>query len=142
MPTINRKSPKRQRILSKTDRYKARRKIYNTRQWRDGLRLVQLRKQPLCQVCALLGRTTVGECVHHITTFAGARTIEDMYDIAYDESNLCTLCTKHHSMLHSLDEFKKRKEKRPEDLAEYIKQNPSIEDNFGDTNEINDEDDA
>ena len=143
MPTINRKSPKKQsRILAKTDRYKARRKIYNSKDWKKGLRLIQLRKQPLCQVCLLLGKTTLAECVHHITTFVGVQTVEEMYDLAFNEDNLCSLCNRHHQMLHNLESFKNKKEKDPTELAEYLKQNPTIENDFSDTNEINDEDDA
>lgn len=140
MPTINRNTAKRKRILSRTDKYKTRRKIYNSKEWKNGLRLVQLRKQPLCQVCELLGRTTLGQCCHHIRTFVGVQTTEDMYDIAFDESNLCTLCTKHHSMMHSLNEMKNKREKTPEDLAKLIKDNPTIEDDFDNTNEIDDDD--
>lgn len=139
MPTIIRQGKRKQRILSKTDKYKTRRKIYNSKEWKKGLRLIQLRKEPTCRVCELLGRITLGQCVHHIQTFVGCNTQEEMFDIAFDESNLCTLCTKHHSMLHSLDEFKNRKEKRPEDLAEYIRQNPTIEKDFEWSEEIDDD---
>lgn len=119
MPTILRKTPKKQRILSKTDKYKARRKVYNSRQWRDGLRLVQLRKQPLCEVCLALGDITAGHDVHHRVSMNKAKTESDFYDLAYDEDNLATLCQYHHSLLHS-----KYKGKTVEELITILKDKP------------------
>ena len=139
MPTINKQGKRRPIVLSRTDKLKTRKKIYNSKEWKKGLRLIQLRKQPFCEVCDQLGRITLGQCCHHIKTFVGVQTSEEMYETAFDENNLCTLCTKHHSMLHSLDEFKNRKEKRPEDLAEFIRQNPTIEKDFEWSEEIDDD---
>lgn len=111
--------------LNQSEKRKIRQKIYHTTEW-DKLRLAHLQSEPLCRVCSLLGIVKAGECVHHIHTFIGTNTKEQMYDIAFDGDNLVTLCTYHHSLLHSLDQFKNKEYKTAEELAEYIKDHPEI----------------
>lgn len=111
--------PKRKRFYSYDEKRKQRKKIYNSSQWKN-LRLTHLQIEPLCAVCLKLGKVTAGEDVHHIKSFMTSSSLEEMNKQAFDSDNLVTLCHYHHSLLHSLDEFKNLEFKTSDELAEYI----------------------
>ena len=65
-------------------------KLYSNARWRK-LRLMHLRRHPLCVQCQAEGITTPATQVDHITPHDG--NIALMYDV----SNLQGLCATHHS---------------------------------------------
>ena len=93
------KKPKKQRKTLNTEK---RQEVYNTSLWRR-MRLAKLRNNPLCEICLLEGRTTLGEHIHHLRSFMEADTIEERDQLAYDSNNLLTVCTEDHNRLHNGD---------------------------------------
>jgi 5-methylcytosine-specific restriction protein A len=76
------------------------RKIINTQRWRD-CRERQLRRRPLCEKCEREGRISCAEEVHHIRPIESVKDFEAMKSLAYDESNLMSLCRKCHHDIHA-----------------------------------------
>ena len=63
--------------------------FYNSKTWRDA-REAQLRREPHCRVCRMLGiRTRAVEVDHILAIASGGHPT--------DSSNLRSLCRKHHS---------------------------------------------
>lgn len=79
-----------------------RKEVYNTTLWRR-MRLAHLNINPLCEVCLLEGKTTLGEDVHHIHSFMDAKDIYERDRLAFDSNNLLTVCKICHSRLHNGD---------------------------------------
>lgn len=115
VPTL----PRKKRIYTNDEKRKQRKKIYNSKEWKN-LRINHLQKEPLCAVCLKLGKVVSGEDVHHIKSFMTSSSVEDMNEQAFNPDNLVTLCHYHHSLLHSLDEFKKLEFKTADELADYL----------------------
>lgn len=111
MPYINKKKSKQQ---VQTDKQRKRRKIYNSALW-NKMRLAQLQSHPICQICKLEGKTTLGIDTHHLDSFINYDGME-MMNKAYDSNNLISLCKECHNRIHngdlrgckSLEEIKKR----------------------------------
>ncbi len=102
MPTINRpKNNHRRREAEKADRSrKARQKIYQSQTWQD-MRRGHLMCHPLCEVCEAVGRTTMAVDVHHLQTFVTPDGVRR--DLAYDMTNLVSLCKQCHQRVHHGD---------------------------------------
>lgn len=103
MPTIHK--PKR-RVSRKGNSYDAeRRRIYNSERWRK-LRKLKFSNDPLCEMCLKAGRITPAEDIHHIRSFMDASTIEERCRLAYDYTNLMSLCKKCHQRVHNENKLK------------------------------------
>lgn len=106
MPFIN-KPPKKARKYTNDEKRKARQKIYNSSKWKQ-LRIAKLQQQPLCEECERIGRITPAEHVHHSKSFMKANTEIELLDLAYNYSNLMSLCAECHNRLHR--EMKQKKQ--------------------------------
>lgn len=78
---------------------KQRQAVYQSARYR---RLKQLKRMnsPTCEICQMFGIVNWGQEIHHWQTFV----VEDeelSKQRAYDYNNLCTLCKKHHELLHT-----------------------------------------
>ena len=67
--------------------------------WRR-LRARQISREPLCEICLELNRTTIAQEVHHIIPVERAFTKEEMIQLMYDPSNLQSLCNSCHIDVH------------------------------------------
>lgn len=106
MPTIKRlkkKTPP-QNSVARKDRIK----IYNSARWRR-IREVKLMTTPLCERCAEVGRVSSAEDVHHMVSFMSTDDPEKRLFLAYDYSNLQSLCKKCHQEIHNSNEYRKEK---------------------------------
>lgn len=74
--------------------------IYNSREWKE-LRIAKLRRQPLCERCLSQGRYVSAHVVHHIIPIETAHTMADMKRLAFDFSNLQSLCDQCHNDIHN-----------------------------------------
>lgn len=61
------------------------RHLYNTARWRN-LRKAQLTAEPLCRMCARLGRVTAATVADHVTPHKGDEAL------FFDRTNLQSLC--------------------------------------------------
>lgn len=92
--------------------------IYNTTVWKR-MRLAKLMEQPLCEVCLLQNRTTLAQHCHHLTSFMEGENEFERDALAFDSSNLCSVCQECHNQIHNgelkgcktLDDIKNRLEK-------------------------------
>ena len=101
MPTIYLpRRPKQGRTNKLSERYQRRREVYNTKQWRD-LAALQLGKHPTCQLCAEQGRVTPAVDVHHVRSFTDITDPGERHRVAFDPSNLLSLCKECHATLHN-----------------------------------------
>ena len=110
MPTINLgNKPKREfNKSSNGENKKERAKFYSTEQWKK-LRLAKLYEQPLCEVCKLKGMVenneekylTLAEEVHHLRSFMKGANYNEQAMLFYDFNNLCSICKKCHSEIHT-----------------------------------------
>ena len=73
--------------------------IYNSREWRE-LRVAKLRDKPLCQMCEEKQRYVSAHCVHHIIPIETAKTKEEMRRLAFNQTNLMSLCDECHASIH------------------------------------------
>lgn len=73
--------------------------VYNHKTWKK-LRNSYIAEHPLCENCLAEGRVTPAEEVHHIIPFLSGSTYQEQLDLAYDVSNLMSVCGKCHSELH------------------------------------------
>jgi 5-methylcytosine-specific restriction endonuclease McrA len=73
---------------------------YNLAIWHKGLRPAQLKKEPLCRMCAAQGKTVAATVVDHIEPHRGD------WDKFTDPDNLQSLCKHHH------DSVKQQQERR------------------------------
>ena len=67
----------------------AEKRLYNDRRWRRESRNF-LRRNPLCRMCAEIGRTRLAVLVDHIVPFKG--DAELFWDSANNWQGLCTPC--------------------------------------------------
>lgn len=106
MPFIN-KPLKKQRKYTNNEKRKARQKIYNSSKWKQ-LRMAKLQESPLCEECKKNNIVTAAEHVHHCKSFMRANSEIELLDLAYDYSNLMSLCAECHNRLHR--EMKQKKQ--------------------------------
>lgn len=105
MPTITK--PKRNsRAQDDSVMRKERIKVYNSTRWKR-LREIKLATDPLCEKCAEEGRTVPAEDVHHVVSFMSVTNPETRRFLAYDYSNLQSLCKQCHQKIHNSNEFRK-----------------------------------
>jgi len=74
----------------KVEEYKERQKFYRSKLWRST-REHKLRRDPLCQHCKAAGRLEPATQVHHV------KERLDRPDLAFDQTNLESLCAPCHS---------------------------------------------
>lgn len=79
-----------------------RQEVYNTTLWKK-MRLAYLTEHPLCEICVMEGKTTLGEDIHHVHSFMDAKDIYERDRLAFDSNNLITVCKICHSRLHNGD---------------------------------------
>ena len=82
--------------VTKSDQYK---RLINSYRW-QLLRRKQIIKQPLCEDCLKKGRVTVAEEVHHAIPVESGKDFAEMQRLAYDFSNLVSLCRECHYFRH------------------------------------------
>ncbi|TQE93738.1 MAG: HNH endonuclease [Spiribacter salinus] len=70
---------------------------YNSQRW-QRLRRQQLGDEPLCRYCMEIGRVTPATVVDHI------KRVVDEPDLAFDASNLQSLCTECHNSVKRSEE--------------------------------------
>lgn len=96
MPWIDK--PKRKN--NNSGKYKNRQEVYNTTLWRR-MRMSKLMEQPLCEVCLMMGKTTLAEHIHHKISFLEAKDIYERDELAFSYENLMSVCQEHHNSLHN-----------------------------------------
>lgn len=79
-----------------------RREVYDNPLWRR-MRMAHLRNFPLCEICEMEDRVTLATEVHHINSFLNAETVEERDQLAFQDSNLMSLCDPCHQRCHSGD---------------------------------------
>ena len=79
------------------DRKKERQQVYNCQRWRD-LRLLKLQQNPCCEECGSIENLQVH---HKVSMFNGYYSPEEYDRLAYDLSNLETLCQECHNKKHN-----------------------------------------
>lgn len=99
MAMIN-KPKRRQSVAGASDREMVRRKVYDSVRWRR-LRALKLQNNPLCERCEELGAITPAEDIHHKVSFLTGRNWTEIRILAYDFSNLMSLCKKCHQLIHN-----------------------------------------
>lgn len=77
-----------------------RQEIYNTTLWKR-MRLAKLMNNPLCEVCLLENKTTLGEDVHHLISFLTVNNPVERDKLAFDSNNLLTVCRECHNNIHN-----------------------------------------
>lgn len=78
-------------------------KLINCHKWRK-LRNEQLKRNPLCQICG-----DIATEVHHLKPIESEREFDKMEVLAYEPSNLQSLCHKCHADTHiSMKKHKKQ----------------------------------
>lgn len=102
MPTINK--PTRSQTRRNEGKRKERMAIYNSARWRK-LREAKMISDPLCEMCLSHGVTRPATDVHHIQSFMDAKDMETRKVLAYDTSNLMSLCDECHSRIHKRGKF-------------------------------------
>ena len=97
MPTINKPT------VSQTRRNEGKRKermaIYNSTRWRR-LREAKMISDPLCEMCLRKGITRPATDVHHMQSFMDAMDMETRRVLAFDPTNLMSLCDECHIGIH------------------------------------------
>lgn len=83
----------------KTPNYIKRRKVYQSKKWQE-LRNAHFVANPLCYICQKMGILKTAEDVHHLKHLEHYDGLE-LEQIAYDPSNLLSVCKQHHQKLHS-----------------------------------------
>lgn len=82
--------------MNRTSNYK---KLINSRKW-NKLRAAKMQSNPLCEICSAAGIITPGIEVHHIKPIDTGANDTERTRLAYDMSNLQTLCHKCHIIAH------------------------------------------
>ena len=99
MPLINRKVNKIKITPWKKDEDGA--KYYNSKYWKN-LRNIFIRTHPLCYDCALEGKSTPAEEVHHKIPWNTGKDEDEKWNLLLDPDNLVSLCIKHHHERHKI----------------------------------------
>lgn len=91
--------------MSKSKEY---RRLVTSTRWRI-LRSEKLSEQPLCEKCEKEGRVRLAEEVHHIRPIESSNNIQEMNILAFDRSNLMSVCRDCHHKIHNEMESKSKK---------------------------------
>lgn len=93
--------------------------LMNSREWRE-LREAKLRANPLCERCQAQGYVTAARCVHHLVPVESGRTEDDCRRLAFQFTNLQSLCFQHHAEIHKAERSHSREahQKRSKDRLE------------------------
>lgn len=75
-------------------------KLINSHRWHQ-VRHAQMVAEPLCERCKEDGRITPATEVHHRTPVERGKTFEERTQLAYDTSNLESLCHACHKARHA-----------------------------------------
>lgn len=97
MPTINK--PRRSQTRKNEGERKERMAIYNTARWRR-MREAKMISDPLCEMCLRKGITRPATDVHHIQSFMRTKDMEARKALAFDPTNLMSLCDECHNAIH------------------------------------------
>lgn len=81
-------------------KYKIYNKLINSYAWQK-LRHRKFLANPVCEMCAAEGRATPTEEVHHIKPVESGKDEAEMRRLAYDYSNLQSLCKACHAAVHA-----------------------------------------
>lgn len=94
-------------------------RLLNSKRWKE-LRAWKMRQNPLCEMCAKVGKVSASVDIHHITPVETAKTVEGMERLAYDPDNLMALCIPCHIKVHTEMGMntKANRKKRQEDAFE------------------------
>ena len=95
MPTLKKSPKQHNRRINR----ESRNKIYQSVFWKK-IRQAKLLQQPLCELCLKKGVITPAVDVHHDISFINNSGMID-FSLAYDFSNLISLCKECHSKIHS-----------------------------------------
>lgn len=98
MPTIN-KMPKKKPDYTKRGNNILAAKIYNTPAWKN-VRKAKLQANPICEMCLDKGIIKPTEEIHHIKPILSGKDELEMYELAYDFTNLISLCKSCHHQVH------------------------------------------
>lgn len=74
-------------------------KLMSNQRWIE-LRNRKIKEQPLCERCLINDRITLAQEVHHKEPVEGATTDIQAVRLAYDYSNLMSVCRKCHYEIH------------------------------------------
>lgn len=74
--------------------------LLNAKKWKE-LRQWKLNQNPLCELCQREGKVVSAVDVHHITPVETGQTQDEMKQLAYDPTNLQSLCIAHHIQVHA-----------------------------------------
>ena len=83
-------------MIKRSTQYK---KLINSQKWAK-LRAEKLQNNPLCERCMSSGIIAPGTEIHHITPIETGANFEQMKLLAYNYSNLITLCHVFHVQVH------------------------------------------
>ncbi|MEE3476859.1 MAG: HNH endonuclease signature motif containing protein [Candidatus Cryptobacteroides sp.] len=73
--------------------------IIGSRKWKN-FRRWYLSTHPLCEMCEAEGITRAAQVVHHVIPIQSSKTQEGMRRLAFDYSNLQSLCVECHRKVH------------------------------------------
>lgn len=99
MPYLNKPRKSQYKRRPQTTARRAAQAVYNTPLWKQR-RMAKLREQPLCEVCLNEGRVKIAEQVHHIVPFSQGATKKDKFFLAFQWSNLQSICRECHKKEH------------------------------------------
>ena len=83
-------------------------KLLNANRWQK-LRRAKLDRNPLCEQCLKVGRVRVATEVHHVVPVETGRTDAAMTSLAYDYTNLMSLCHDCHREIHRQNPANRRR---------------------------------
>lgn len=92
-------------------------RLMKSRKWKR-IRDEYIKAHPLCERCEAEGRTRPVEEVHHIIPVAYIRDPERMRALAYDKTNLQSLCSDCHHAVHEEMMTKKKEAAREKDARQ------------------------
>lgn len=103
MPTINKPNNKKKRDNSKKKhglQKLIQQHVYSTARWRH-VRNSKFMQNPLCERCLAEGRTKETEEIHHIIPLKTCNgDLNYLLQLAFDMSNLQSLCSTCHEIVH------------------------------------------
>ncbi len=82
-----------------SSRSKEYRRLITSKRWKE-LRAVKMARNPLCEDCLLDDRATLATEVHHVIPVEHGRSMAEMERLAFDYTNLRSLCEKCHQKTH------------------------------------------